>query len=539
MKICVVGAGFTGLLTALSIKRHCPQHSVIMIDSQVQAKNLYFGESAPPQALRLFFKALKIQPQEQNSFLVRWLIETRSTLKYNFKWKDFLKHNDSGWISGLAEMPSYDVVLNPHHLSQFIDPKIARPSHQEYKLYDIWYELYMQGRRRLEDWGPDINSFYWFCQQHTMDASFNGFLNGQGSIHVNSVETGNWLLKNYGQEIDQILVDHVQKIEHTEKGSVRKLHMQSGAVIEADFYIDCTGFKRLFGRHFDLDFVPSKTEITHNRTLIVNQGYTENIDQEMHPYTVGYGMQNGWAFGIPLLDRKVWGYVYDGSFSSDDSALEELRKMAPESTAVVDPFVLSWTPGNYSKSCINNFALVGLASGFVDPFDANVIALQFRQIFKLIEFLKNPVKHSHERQSYNDVTNMVFEKVAQRVEYHQGLAPRDSSAYWLRNHEVARAKRLEHQAMAELDLYEHSQAAEDAGEFIPYFHHLYLSETLYYGIDMSKRCRNSPENILNLADEYFQSFNRLNKMRAEIAPTMRQWYNHHGIDFNNLISFRK
>ena len=539
MKICVVGAGFTGLMAALSIKRHCPQHTVTMIDSPTQSKNVYFGESAPPQALRLFFNALKIKPAEQNEFLLRWLIETRSTLKYNFKWQNFLKGQDPGWISGLMEMPSADIILDPHHSSQYLNPLIARPSNKEYKIYDLWYELYLQGRRTIQDWGPDLNSFYWFCQYHTMDAQYNGFLNGHGSLHVNSVETGDWLLKNYSHELDQIIYDHVQQIEHTETGSIRQLHLESGNTIKADFYIDCTGFRRLFANHFNSKFTPSKTEITHNTTIITNHGYTENIDQELHPYTVGHGMENGWTFSIPLLDRKVYGYVFDSNFIDTDSALQELRQLSPKDTEVVDPFVIKWTPGNYQESWCNNFALAGLASGFVDPFDANVIALQFRQISKLVEFFKDPAKHLQAKHQYNSVTNMVFEKVSQRVEYHQALATRDTSDYWRRNHDVAARKQLAEQAIAELDLYEHSSAAEDAGDFIPYVHHLYLSETLYYGLDLSKRCRKSPDDMLNLADEYFKNHNRLNQMRAKQAPTMRQWYQHHGVDFNNLITFRK
>jgi hypothetical protein len=372
-----------------------------------------------------------------------------------------------------------------------------------------------------------------------MDAQYNGFLNGHGSLHINSVETGDWLLKNYGDELDQIIYDHVSRIEHTETGSVRRLHMESGNVVEADFFVDCTGFRRLFAKHFDFEFSAPTTEVTHNRTLITNQGYTENIDQELHPYTVGHGMDNGWTFGIPLLDRKVWGYVFDSNFTDEDSALQELRQLSPIATEVVDPFVIKWTPGNYQESWRNNFALVGLSSGFVDPFDANIITLQFLQIFKLIKFLSDPLKNSYAKYEFIKMTNLTFEKVAQRLEFHQALAPRDTSEYWRRNHDVAKRKHLAEEALAELNLYEHSTAAEDTAQFIPYFHHLYLTETLYYGIDMSKRCRKSSADMLNLADEYFKNHNRLNKIRAQQAPTMRQWYQHHGIDFNNLISFRK
>ena len=64
---------------------------------------------------------------------------------------------------------------------------------------------------------------------------------------------------------------------------------------------------------------------------------------------------------------------------------------------------------------------------------------------------------------------------------------------------------------------------------------LYLSETIYYGIDMSRRCRRSDPKLLDFAEQYFKSFNELNRMRSELAPTIRQWYQRHNIDIDQYI----
>ena len=60
MKIIVVGSGFTGAMSAAVIKIHCPEHEVIMIDSDREPKNIGFGESAPPNMQQMLFNAFQI-----------------------------------------------------------------------------------------------------------------------------------------------------------------------------------------------------------------------------------------------------------------------------------------------------------------------------------------------------------------------------------------------------------------------------------------------------------------------------------------------
>ena len=60
MKIVVVGSGFTGAVSACAIKIQCPDHEVVMIDSDREPKNLGFGESAPPHMQALLFEAFGV-----------------------------------------------------------------------------------------------------------------------------------------------------------------------------------------------------------------------------------------------------------------------------------------------------------------------------------------------------------------------------------------------------------------------------------------------------------------------------------------------
>jgi flavin-dependent dehydrogenase len=538
MRVCVVGGGFTGTLTAIAIKKHCPEVHVTMIDSDREPRNLGFGESGPPDLLNSLIRALKIPPQLQTAWLTDWLKETHSVIKYNFKWQNFLDKTDKGYYSGLPDMPSYLAILDPSHIGNGLKDSIKYPDHKEYMLYDLWYELYLAGRRKISDFEPDINSFYHYCEEHTMPAWEGEVITGLGSIHINSHEVCDWLKNRYIKILDNVIVDTVKDISRDKNGAIKKLIMDSGQNVIANFYIDCTGFKRMLGRKFDLEYQTPTSDILHNSVMIVANGYTENIDREMHPYTVGYGMDYGWTFSVPLLDRRSFGYTYDSNFISPDQALEELEELSSSSTRVVDPLNLKWQPGGYKQSWQHNFALLGLSSAFVDPFDANTIALQFRQIFTFIKWLQT--HDDSVPDMYNQLTSAFIENVGERVELHQGLAPRDTSEYWKRNKEIAKQKQLEDKVFDVMNHPSHSSGARAGNEiFLPYLSHLYLTEIVYYGLDMSRRCKQSSAKILDLAEQYFKNTSQLNQLRAKTSINMRDWYKMHNIDFDEYIKFRK
>lgn len=538
MKICVVGGGFTGILTAVTVKKHCPQHEVVLIDSDREPRNLGFGESGPPDLLQSLVRALQVPEHLQAHWLADWLKETHSVIKYNFKWKNFLGAKDNGYYSGLPDMPGHLAIIDPSHTGNGLKNSIKYPDHKEYMLYDLWYELYLAGRRKITDFEPDVNSFYYYCEEHTMPSWEGEVISGLSSIHINSYEVCDWLKKRYAKILDVVIVDTVKHIARNETGAISKLTMTSGETVEADFYIDCTGFKRIFGREFDLEYQTPTSDILHDSVMIVANGYTENIDREMHPYTVGYGMDYGWTFSIPLLDRKSFGYTYDSNFISPDQALQELEELSPTSTRVFEPFNLKWNPGGYKQSWQHNFALLGLSSVFVDPFDANTIALQFRQIFTLVKWLQT--QDNSIPTVYNQLTSAFIENVGERVELHQGLAPRNTSEYWQRNKEIAKKKQLEDKVFEVMNHPSHSSGARFNNEiFLPYLSHLYLTEIVYYGLDMSRRCKQSSPKMLDLAEHYFKNTNELNRLRAKTSTSMRDWYKSHNIDFDQYITFRK
>lgn len=532
IKVLVLGAGFTGILSAVSIKQHVPNSEVWIIDPNTEMKMLGLGLSLPASSVNQLAWLLKTcAPLE---LMRRIMCQTVSTPKINVKWQNFRSQIDNGWFSGLPMLPSADIIHYPALTTNALANHVVFPTNEQYQLPDIWIELYLAGRRKLEDFAPDINAYFWYCQQHTMPR--HDIFTVLPTIHTNNWNFGSWMKSNFASLLDGIYEQDVNAVTTDNQGNISGVILANGQTVTADFYVDCTGFRRVIGRTLELPFVQAPTEVYNNCAVVVGQKWGADLVKEMHLYTTGYGMDYGWTFGIPMRHAKSYGYNFNTDFCSPDQALAELEQLAPADQRIYDPEILKWQPGYYSASMDKNYALVGISSGFHDPFEAHSVGLQLGQIRTILKYMQDADQRDNQTQYYNRFTKDSFESLAQRLEFHMCLAPRDTSEYWKYNHQVAKKRNLAETIFDVINDPCHYEPARADSSYKPYPGQCYLTESLYFGLDMSRRCRASTPELLQLADNYFKTFNQLNQMRANLAPGLKQWYHDFGtaIDQINL-----
>lgn len=544
MKVCVIGGGYTGTLTALSIKRHLPHATVTLIDPGREMKMPGLGLSMPAHSVQAINGLLNYPREHSQTLLKRIVQETTSTVKINVKWQNFRNHPDVGWYAGLPMLPSAEIVDSFGFATDYLRRNIKLPTADQYQLTDLWFELWLAGQRKFEDLNPEINSYYWYCENYRMP-KFDLFENLLPTFHANSWDFGCWLKQCFGAELDQIMQEDVGNVTLAADGSIDSVSLASGHVIQADFYIDCTGFKRTVGRAVGARFDCPPGHVFNNCSVVVGQGYTANIDQEMHPYTIGYGMDYGWTFAIPMKQCKSYGYNFNTDFITANQALAELEQLAPVANRVFEPEVLRWTPGYFADSMKHNYAMVGISSGFTDPFEAHSVGLQFGQIQRIVKYLKelagqNTFTAALDRDpvNFNDFTRDSFNSVVQRLDFHMCLAPRDTSDFWHRNHRLAQEHDMVNKIFDVINDPCHYEPARHTHTYKAYPGQCYLTESFYFGVDMSRRCRKSSPELLKLADAFFKNFSNLNKLRAEMSPTLRQWYQSMGVDLDHYVCLK-
>ena len=191
----------------------------------------------------------------------------------------------------------------------------------------------------LDDIPPDLESndpFWWDIALHWQNdlvaPYLRDFLKGKINHHYDTIDDNDVIIDDNG----------VVSI----KGHV------------ADYYVDCTGQKRLLSHPFDIKYLPFD-DLHLDSALVYSKEpdpcyYTESIKRE-----------HGWEWSIPLQDRNNRGYVYSSKWISDEEARAEM--------GIEGGRILRFEAGALSKIAYKNVLSNGLAAHFVEPLEATNI----------------------------------------------------------------------------------------------------------------------------------------------------------------------
>ncbi|MGD8341103.1 MAG: tryptophan 7-halogenase, partial [Gammaproteobacteria bacterium] len=121
------------------------------------------------------------------------------------------------------------------------------------------------------------------------------------------------------------LVGKVSEVVTSEDGSISHLVTEEHGVLDADLYIDCSGFQGLLiNKTLEEPFESYRDCLLDDRALAAQVPYLN--DARRSPYTTARAMSSGWTWDIPLYHRRGVGYVYSSTFISDDEAEHEFRR---------------------------------------------------------------------------------------------------------------------------------------------------------------------------------------------------------------------
>lgn len=154
-----------------------------------------------------------------------------------------------------------------------------------------------------------------------------------------------------------------------EDGFIESVQMDDGERLEADLFIDCSGFRGLLiERTLHAGFADWSHWLPCNRALVVP---CESVP-ELTPYTRSTALAAGWQWRIPLQHRIGNGYVYSSEFLSDDEAAAALLGNL-DGPARAEPRLIRFTTGHRRKYWIRNCVSIGLSSGFMEPLESTSI----------------------------------------------------------------------------------------------------------------------------------------------------------------------
>jgi tryptophan halogenase len=397
--IVIVGGGTAGWMTAATFGRFLKdgQTKVTLVESE-EIGTVGVGESTIPQ-IRLFNKMLGL---DENDFVRK----TKATFKLAIEFVNWTRIGHryyhpfgpygldmegvsfhSYWLKlkamgEAADLADYSLQSLAAKKSRFMRPTENRNSPLSSIAYAFQFDAGLYARY-LRDY-----------------AETRGVVRAEGKV----VDVG----------------------QNTETGFIEAVTLDDGRKLEADLFIDCSGFRGLLiEQKLKAGYEDWSRWLPCDRALAV----ASESGGSRQPITRATAHEAGWQWRIPLQHRCGNGYVYCSSFTSDEEAAKTLLANL-DGKPLGDPRPLRFQAGRRKKFWDKNVVAIGLASGFMEPLESQTIHLIQVSISNLMALFPGRRFDQVEIDRYNRTMTFECEKIRDFLVLHYNATERDDSKFW-------------------------------------------------------------------------------------------------------------
>jgi tryptophan halogenase len=322
-------------------------------------------------------------------------------------------------------------------------------------------------------------------------------------------------LENLASAAGIIIRDATVSRAEREGESIRALALESGERIEADLFVDASGFRsELVGRTLEEPFLDYGGMLFCDRAVI--GGWPRGAEPIL-PYTTAETMHAGWCWQI---EHEHWinrGYVYSSEFISDEDARAEFLNSNP--LAAADgrlPRVVRFRSGRYRRAWIGNVVAIGNACGFVEPLEATAIAVVLFAARSLVDVLgeSSLAPQPSGIALYNRSTAELWEDIRDFLGLHYRFNTRIDTPFWQHCQREISIPNLD----PLLEFYREHGPSGLARHLLPHGHNLFSLEgylAMLVGQNVAYRSAHEPS-----AEEW----SRWNSLRQENARIARSGF---------------
>jgi flavin-dependent dehydrogenase len=417
--IVIVGGGTAGWMTANLMAQQWKtelanqQLSITLIESP-EIGVIGVGEGSTPQ-LKTFFDKIGVQEQQ-------WMPACNATYKNGILFKNWSQRD--GFNSYFHPFTS---VIDAHTAPAFV--------------YNT------QGRRQGYDIDCHVDRFFLsasLAQQKKVPIANSNFPFDIGyGYHFDAVLLGKFLGKVAVEKGVKHITTTVNKVLQDSHGNIEQLRLENGQTVNADLFVDCTGFASiLLQKTLNVPFNSFKENLFNDSAVTIATPYKDN--EPLNSQTISTAMKHGWAWDIPLTNRTGNGYVYSSDFCTPQQAEQELRDKLKLTDNTIKANHLKMKVGRVQHHWYQNCVAIGLSQGFIEPLEATALHFVqesiegFIEAYSLEKQLKEDItdsEHSLAQQQFNTKMNDRFDGIRDYIVAHFRLSDRCDTDYWRRNSE--------------------------------------------------------------------------------------------------------
>lgn len=234
------------------------------------------------------------------------------------------------------------------------------------------------------------------------------------------------------------VVDHVTRVNGEIDEDIRSLTTGKNGDIEADLFIDCTGFTALLlGKHYQIPYLCKKHILFNDSAFAVQIPYAGE-HSPIASQTISTAKSAGWIWDIGLSSRRGVGYTYSSVHSTDEDAQQVLRDYIERTSAVesasIDLRKISFKPGHREKFWHKNCVAVGMSAGFLEPLEASALVLVELAGTMISEALPaNRGVMEIVAKRFNEKFRYRWDRIIDFLKLHYVLSQRADTDYWVDN----------------------------------------------------------------------------------------------------------
>lgn len=488
-RVCIVGGGSAGWLTAgLIAARHGPGLSVTLVES-VQRGTIGVGEGTWP-TMRNTLRKIGISETD-------FMRACHASFKQGAKF--------AGWRNGRADDFYYHPLVLPEG---FPDLDLA----------PYWNEA-AQASGQAPSFSDAVCFQEFLCENHMApklmtSPEYGGIANY--AYHLDAVRLGEMLRDHCVNRLGVAHVDdEIIKVERTANGDVRAVVGERHGEIEADLFVDCSGFASLLlGQALGVPFIDCNDVLFIDRALAVQVPYEEE-DSPIVSHTVSTAQKHGWIWDIGLTNRRGVGYVWSSAHARADRIEEELASYVGPAFSKLTPREITIRSGHRETFWKNNVVGVGLAAGFLEPLEASALVL-IELSADYIASTMPATRHAMDivARRFNTMTRYRWDRIIEFLKLHYMLSEREDTTFWRDNRDPATIPQT---LKDQLELWRDTPPGEhdfsSAHEMFPAASYQYV----LYGMGFRTRPR---EGALALANKAADAFARNTQLKAKLGAMM-------------------
>ncbi len=287
------------------------------------------------------------------------------------------------------------------------------------------------------------------------------------AFHMNALKFADYLTEISTARGVTHHLDHVVDLEMADNGNIDAITTKSGLRLEADIFIDCTGFAAiLIEKHLGVRWVDCSEWLLCDRATTMHVPYEQYYPGYVRPYTTATALSAGWVWEIPLQDKRSLGYVHSSQFISDDEADKELRDFEGKHSEHLESRIVKFKVGHREKSWVGNCVAIGLSSSFIEPLESTGLYLSDLAAVLLAEHFPRGDDMTAAAYRFNRVMANRFYEILDFINMHYCLTRRADTKFW---QEVQKPERINERLKAKLAYWKIKppSAADFEDQFFP------------------------------------------------------------------------